>query len=77
MAILVTTGEAAFRWEAPRVALERPYAAFGGTVFPRNYDLSADGKRFLVIKEGSAGSAPPINVVLNWVEELKRLVPTN
>ena len=44
----------------------------------RTYDVSPDGKRFLMIKD--APSATPsaalqLVVVLNWVEELKRLVP--
>ena len=41
-----------------------------------NYDISSDGQRFLMIKEEEATTAQ-INVVLNWFEELKRLVPTN
>ena len=45
----------------------------------RTYDVSPDGKRFLMIKEGGGPSQPPaptIVVVQNWQEELKRLVPT-
>jgi hypothetical protein len=40
--------------------------------------VSADGQRFLVVKatEAASRSASQINVVLNWIEELKRLVPT-
>jgi len=41
-----------------------------------NYDISPDGQRFLMIKEAE-GSTAQINVLLNWFEELKRLVPTN
>ena len=43
-----------------------------------NYDISPDGQRFLMIKEADeeAGQAGRINVVLNWFEEVKRLVPT-
>jgi len=41
------------------------------------YDISPDGKRFLMMKEGTAQEQAQINVVLNWFEELKRLVPTN
>ncbi len=44
----------------------------------RSYDISQDGQRFLMIKEGGIdGSAmpPSIIVVQHWVEELKRLVP--
>jgi hypothetical protein len=39
------------------------------------YDVAPDG-RFLMLAEDS--SRPTIlNVVLNWTEELKRLVPAN
>jgi hypothetical protein len=41
------------------------------------YDVSPDGQRFLMLKPVDPGGAPTqINVVLNWTEELKRLVPT-
>ena len=45
----------------------------------RSYDISPDGQRFLMIKEGGIdGTAAPssIIVVQHWVEELRRLVPT-
>jgi eukaryotic-like serine/threonine-protein kinase len=44
------------------------------------YDVSPDGRRFLLIKRvGGPQSAAPASlvVVLNWTEELKRLVPAN
>jgi hypothetical protein len=43
-----------------------------------NYDISRDGRRFLMIKASGPGEEAPtqINVVLNWAEELKRRVPT-
>jgi len=38
--------------------------------------VSADGQRFLMVKETErAQSTAQINVVLNWFEELKRRVP--
>lgn len=42
-----------------------------------NYDVTRDGQRFLMVKPpaGNAAAAQ-LNVVLNWHEELKRLVPT-
>jgi serine/threonine protein kinase/Tol biopolymer transport system component len=47
----------------------------------RTYDVSPDGRRFLMIKNGGAGdpNATPASmvVVLNWTEELKQRVPTN
>jgi serine/threonine-protein kinase len=44
----------------------------------RTYDISRDGLRLLLIKDGMVGTASAstsIIVVLNWVEELKRLAP--
>ncbi|MFH1881971.1 MAG: hypothetical protein ABIL62_04590, partial [Planctomycetota bacterium] len=41
----------------------------------RNYDVAPDG-RFLIIQEPQEPTPLGINVVLNWFEELKRLVPT-
>jgi serine/threonine-protein kinase len=43
------------------------------------YDVSPDGQRFLVIRPGAPQREPvtQIHIVLNWFEELKRLVPTN
>jgi len=40
------------------------------------YDVSTDGKRFLMVKQPAGQAAPQIVVVQNWQEELKRLVPT-
>jgi serine/threonine-protein kinase len=40
-----------------------------------NYDVSLDGERFVMIKTEQS-SPTEINVILNWTEELKRLVPT-
>ena len=40
-----------------------------------SYDISPDGKRFLMIRR-DAGSVPrQLNVILNWSDELDRLVP--
>jgi len=44
-----------------------------------SYDISADGQRFLMLKEGAAdGTSAPANIIVvqHWTEELKRLVPT-
>jgi hypothetical protein len=55
-------------------------ARLGGIVFGRrNADLMPDGRILAVIYAGSQQSGdistPQIAVVLNWTEELKRLVP--
>lgn len=41
----------------------------------RPYDISPDGKRFVIIEEADqAPQATQLTVVLNWVEDLKRLM---
>jgi len=49
-------------------------------VLPRNYDITSDGKRIIVVRTPSAREAveasTSINIVLNWQEELKQRVPT-
>ncbi len=68
--------EPAFTAGSPVVLFTGRYTIWGGFV---NYDISPDGQRFLMIKEvdEEEGQQDQINVVLNWFEELKRLVPTN
>jgi len=56
-----------------RVVFQGQYVTGGISTF----DVRSDGQRLLMIKEGEqAASATQIDVVLNWAEELKRLVPT-
>ncbi len=47
----------------------------------RRIDISPEGDRFLMLKVGGGSDhtaqTTSIIVVLNWFEELKRLVPTN
>ncbi len=73
-------GGTTFRPDTPTRLFQGLYS--GGTLgrFFRTYDVSPDGKRFSMIKEGTPdGSATPpsLILVLNWFEELKRLVPAN
>jgi hypothetical protein len=49
----------------------------GSDSLGQSYDVSPDGQRFLMIKETDVGGGQQINLVLNWFEELKRLVPTD
>lgn len=78
MRVGVTRGSS---WSAkkPSVVVKEGY--FTNPVWwGRSYDVSPDGKRFLMIKEGGpGGTAPPTSfvVVRHWFEELKRLAPTN
>jgi Tol biopolymer transport system component len=76
MAVPVQT-DPGFAAGNPAVVFEGSYATPQGG---RTYDVSRDGQRFLMIKEGaSTGDATPqaqIILIQNWDEELKRLVPT-
>ena len=75
MMVVSVETELAFRPGRPEVLFEGRYV--NSRIISGNpyYDISPDGQRFLMIKdiEGRTGQ---INVVLNWFEELKRLVPT-
>jgi len=42
----------------------------------RMYDVAVDGRFLMVVDRGSP-SETQLHVVLNWFEELKRLVPTH
>ena len=57
---------------APRVLFEGGFVAWEPNT-PRSYDVAADG-RFLMV-EPSPTFSQRFNVIFNWVEELKRLVP--
>jgi serine/threonine-protein kinase len=78
MRVPVKTGSS-FEAGTPRKLFDAPYLRRGGGL-GRMYDVSLDGQRFLMIKEINAADerpqSPRINLVQNWFEELKRLVPT-
>lgn len=62
----------------PTFSPGKPVQLFEGSYVPTplsfaNYDVSPDGQRFLMLKNIQQSQAPAqINVVLNWVDELKR-----
>ncbi len=72
MAVDITT-EPSFNAGTPRLLFEGRYVSLGARAA---YDVTPDGQRFLMIKE-SEQQVTQINIILNWFEELKRLVPTN
>jgi len=66
-----------FRASKPRLLFEK--AGYSGVVIPvRGYDLSLDGRRFLMVKDEQRKPTPVTEMILvqNWFEELKRLLPT-
>jgi hypothetical protein len=79
MGVAVERGTA---WKAgtPVKVLEGLYFAGSFGVNFRTYDVSPDGKRFLMIKpvggQDQPAAPPSLVVVQNLTEELKRLVPS-
>jgi len=74
MMAVETKTQPAFSASAPRMLFEGPYELLPNG--SPNYDVTADGQRFLMVKAASPETAPTqINVVLNWLEELKQRVP--
>jgi len=71
MAVPIITSPT-FSSGAPQLLFQGDYINVAGM----EYGVSPDGKRFLVLQP--TDSSPPIElrVVVNWFEELKRLVPT-
>jgi serine/threonine-protein kinase len=74
MAVQITT--------SPTFAAGRPSMLFEGdylaSPFPATgvtYDVTPDGRRFLMVKDAPTEQATQINVVVNWFEDLKRRVP--
>jgi len=74
MAVAIDT-ESGFTPGTPQRLFDGPYMP---SVYSfANYDVSPDGQRFLMLKRVGTGDVTQITVVLNWDEELKRLVPSD
>ena len=71
LVVPVETGST-FRAERPHLLFEAPY--YTDTSGHPAYDISVDGQRFLMIQD-TEDERTQLNVVFNWFQELKRLVP--
>jgi serine/threonine protein kinase len=67
----------------PTLRLGRPISLFANR-YVGGFDIHPDGERFLMLKpfarpdgESKEGITPKINIVLNWIEELKERVPVD
>jgi hypothetical protein len=65
----------------PRVVIKGPNE-YLAPQYGRPYDVSPDGRRLLMIQnarttEGRTAEKPPLVVIQNWTEELRRLAPAN
>ena len=65
---------ATFRAGSPRVLFEGQYAR---VVWEEaDYDVSPDGQRFLMIKGEAQSPLTALHLIVNWFEELQRLLGT-
>jgi Tol biopolymer transport system component len=72
MMVVSVQADTTLKVEKPRLLFEGSYR-YNFTGVTSNYDVTADGQQFVMVKEETS----QLIVVLNWFEELKRLVPTN
>jgi serine/threonine-protein kinase len=67
-----------FRFGTPKVLFTGSFESSPLGMQPGlGYDVSADGKRFLMVRSPGPNVAGQIEVVHNWFEELRRRVPVN
>ncbi len=72
VAVEATAGKkASFAPGAP-VPLFETHIGEGSGHVAFQYDVTADGKRFLVATNAAGASSPPLTVVVNWTAGLKK-----
>ena len=69
--------EGGFTAERPTLLFEGPYMTDPYALGVPNYDVSLDGKEFLMVRSAEAAETPGFVVVEDWFEELKGLFPGN
>ena len=74
MLVVEIETEGGLRPGRPRVLFEMEVAASDRF---RNYDISPDGERFVMVQIPTSTERGQLEIVFNWFEELERLVPTN
>jgi hypothetical protein len=75
MAVDIT--DRGFAEENPHELFRGPYVTTPNGFVRPNYDVSPDSQRFLMLKPAEQEPLTRINVVLGWLEELKRRVSTD
>jgi eukaryotic-like serine/threonine-protein kinase len=76
MMAVETTTQPGFSAGKPRLLFEGQYVLTRFSEMSAAYDVSPDGQRFLMLKQGEQVPGQ-ITVVQHWTEELKRRAPTN
>ena len=77
MMVVGITAQPGFSAGNPKLLFEGQYY-YETALSSNNYDITPDGRRFVMIMEGGEEGETlltQIHVVLNWFEELKRLAP--
>jgi eukaryotic-like serine/threonine-protein kinase len=74
MAARVDARGSAWSARAPQKIVDGPYVTVTAES-GRTYDVSPDGRRFLMVKQPATRASAQIVIVQNWFEELRRLVP--
>jgi serine/threonine-protein kinase len=77
LSVAIST-ESVFTPSKPVLLFEGPFE-LDSSGFCANYDVAPDGRRFVMIQRGEdsvRSGQQQLNVVLNWFDELSRLVPT-
>jgi len=73
MMAVTTATQPRFAAATPRALFSQSFSLASERV---NYDVSPDGQRFVLVGLGDSEQPAQINIVLDWFNELKRLVPT-
>jgi Tol biopolymer transport system component len=65
---------------SPAIVFGKPQVLFAGSYLfgateSQGYDVSRDGRRFLMLKPTRPFEATPLNVIVNWFDDLRRRVP--
>jgi len=66
-----------FLADQPRLVFDVKCCPYDGTTPVRSWDATSDGQRFLLRRRVESTDKPvtAAHIVLNWDQELKRLVP--
>lgn len=69
----------AFAVGKPRLLFQgKQVGGVGGGLQAANYDVTPDGRRFVMVREEERQAEPTqFNIVVNWLNEVRRLVPTH
>jgi serine/threonine-protein kinase len=78
MMVVDVTTDPVFSVGKPRELFKVESTGYVGAMPFRSYDVTSDGRKFLMLKQSSRVEEPvtELSVVLNWFEELKRLAPS-